>query len=33
VLLLVDTHDRFVVKILCEGALTPIERGSAGNPC
>lgn len=33
VLLLADTHDRFVVKVLCEQALTPIERGSAGNPC
>lgn len=32
-LLLVDAHDRFVVKIDCERALTPIERGSAGNPC
>lgn len=32
-LLLSDTHDRFVTKILCEQELTPIERGSAGNPC
>ncbi len=32
-LLLADTHDRFVAKIECEQALTPIARGSAGNPC
>ncbi len=32
-LLLADTHDRFVVKIACEQALTPMERGSVGNPC
>jgi len=31
--LLADTHDRFVTKIQCERALTPIERGSPGNPC
>jgi hypothetical protein len=33
VLLLADTHDRFVTKILCEEAMTPLERGQAGNPC
>ncbi|MFL5718922.1 MAG: hypothetical protein ACJ778_00420 [Chloroflexota bacterium] len=33
VLLLADTHDRFATKIVCEGTLTPLERGSAGNPC
>jgi hypothetical protein len=33
ILLLADTHDRFVTKILCEEALTPLQRGSAGNPC
>ena len=31
--LLVDSHDRFVSKIECERAMTPIARGSAGNPC
>jgi len=31
--LLVETHDRLLSKIQCELALTPIERGSAGNPC
>ena len=33
VVLLVDSHDRFVSKIECEQAMTPIARGSAGNPC
>ena len=33
VALLVETHDRLLSKIECELALTPIERGSAGNPC
>ena len=33
VLLLADTHDRFATKIVCEQALTPLQRGSAGNPC
>ena len=33
VALLVETHDRLLSKIECERALTPIERGSAGNPC
>ena len=32
-LLLVDSHDRFVAKIECERTMTPIARGSAGNPC
>ncbi len=32
-ILLVGAHDRFMVKLVCEQALTPIERGSAGNPC
>jgi hypothetical protein len=32
-LLLVETHDRLVSKIDCEKSMTPIARGSAGNPC
>jgi len=32
-LLLADAHDRFMTHIVCEQALTPIQRGSAGNPC
>ena len=32
-LLLVEAHDRFVSKLVCEQALTPLQRGSAGNPC
>jgi hypothetical protein len=32
-MLLVDSHDRFVSKIQCERSMTPIARGSAGNPC
>jgi hypothetical protein len=32
-LLLVEAHDRFVTKLVCEQALTPLQRGSAGNPC
>ena len=32
-LLLVESHDRFVAKLVCEQALTPLQRGSAGNPC
>jgi len=32
-LLLVESHDRLVSKIECERAMTPIARGSAGNPC
>jgi hypothetical protein len=33
VLLLAETHDRFATNIVCEQALTPLQRGSAGNPC
>lgn len=33
VVLLVDSHDRFVSKIECERSMTPLARGSAGNPC
>jgi len=32
-LLLVESHDRLVSKIECERSMTPIARGSAGNPC
>jgi hypothetical protein len=32
-LLLFETHDRLVSKIECERSMTPIARGSAGNPC
>ena len=32
-LLLVETHDRLVSKIECERSMTPVARGSAGNPC
>ena len=32
-LLLVESHDRFVINQACEQALTPLQRGSAGNPC
>jgi hypothetical protein len=31
--LLVGSHDRLVSKIECEKSLTPLQRGSAGNPC
>jgi hypothetical protein len=31
--LLVTSHDRLVSKIECETSMTPIARGSAGNPC
>jgi hypothetical protein len=31
--LLIETHDRLVSKIECEKTMTPIARGSAGNPC
>jgi hypothetical protein len=31
--LMVETHDRLESKIECERAMTPIARGSAGNPC
>ena len=33
VVLLVGSHDRLVSKIACERAMTPLARGSAGNPC
>jgi hypothetical protein len=33
VALLFQTHDRLVSKIECERSMTPIARGSAGNPC
>ena len=31
--LLFEAHDRLVSKIACERSMTPIARGSAGNPC
>jgi hypothetical protein len=31
--LLIASHDRFMTKIECERSMTPIARGSAGNPC
>ena len=31
--LLLETHDRLVSKIACERTMTPVARGSAGNPC
>jgi hypothetical protein len=33
VVLLVDSHDRFMTHIECERSLAPVARGSAGNPC
>jgi hypothetical protein len=33
VVLLLATHDRLVFKIECERSMTPLARGSAGNPC
>jgi hypothetical protein len=33
VVLLVDSHDRFMSHIECERSMTPVARGSAGNPC
>jgi hypothetical protein len=33
VVLLVESHDRLLSKVACERALTPLQRGSAGNPC
>ena len=33
VVLLVESHDRLVSHMDCERTLTPIARGSAGNPC
>ena len=31
--LMFETHDRLASKIECERSMTPIARGSAGNPC
>ncbi|HEX2754942.1 MAG TPA: hypothetical protein VHM48_05735 [Candidatus Limnocylindrales bacterium] len=31
--LLLASHDRLVSKIECERSMTPLARGSAGNPC
>ena len=31
--LLLETHDRLLSKVECERSMTPIARGSAGNPC
>ena len=31
--LMFETHNRLASKIECEKAMTPIARGSAGNPC
>ncbi len=31
--LLAESHDRLLSKVACEQALTPLQRGSAGNPC
>ena len=33
VALMFETHDRLASKIECEKSMTPIARGSAGNPC
>jgi hypothetical protein len=33
VALLFETHDRLASKIECEKTMTPVARGSAGNPC
>jgi hypothetical protein len=33
VVLLVESHDRLISKIDCERSMTPVARGSAGNPC
>jgi hypothetical protein len=33
VALMFETHDRLASKIECEKAMTPLARGSAGNPC
>ena len=32
-MLMIETHDRLVFKIECERGMTPLARGSAGNPC
>ena len=31
--LMIESHDRLVFKIECERSMTPLARGSAGNPC
>jgi hypothetical protein len=31
--LLVESHDRLLSKVECERSMTPLARGSAGNPC
>ena len=31
--LLFATHDRLLSKVACERTMTPLARGSAGNPC
>jgi hypothetical protein len=31
--LLVESHDRLLSKVQCERSMTPLARGSAGNPC
>jgi hypothetical protein len=31
--LLIERHDRFMTMIACERSMTPVARGSAGNPC
>ena len=31
--LLIERHDRFLSMIECERSMTPVARGSAGNPC
>ncbi|HEY8637073.1 MAG TPA: hypothetical protein VIL81_07390, partial [Candidatus Limnocylindrales bacterium] len=33
VVLLVESHDRLLSKVECERSMTPLARGSAGNPC
>lgn len=33
VALLVESHDRLLSKVECERSMTPLARGSAGNPC
>ena len=33
VVLLVGSHDRLLSKVECERSMTPLARGSAGNPC
>jgi hypothetical protein len=33
VVLLIESHDRLLSKVECERSMTPLARGSAGNPC